>query len=141
MHSAKKRRLLAEINVIPYVDVMLVLLVIFMVTAPFMIQGINVDLPKVDSQPIQKAASDNVTISLNSNGDFFLEFESFKNKSLSLDLLEEELRKIISNNSSIEIYLRADKEVLFGEVAKLMSRLQKLKPGTINFITEPVEDD
>ena len=141
MHSAKKRRLLAEINVIPYVDVMLVLLVIFMVTAPFMIQGINVDLPEVDSQPIQKAASDNVTISLNSNGDFFLEFESFKNKSLSLDLLEEELRKIISNNSSIEIYLRADKEVLFGEVAKLMSRLQKLKPGTINFITEPVEDD
>ena len=141
MHSAKKRRLLAEINVIPYVDVMLVLLVIFMVTAPFMIQGINVDLPKVDSQPIQKAASDNVTISLNSNGDFFLEFESFKNKSLSLDLLEEELRKIISNNSSIEIYLRSDKEVLFGEVAKLMSRLQKLKPGTINFITEPVEDD
>ena len=89
MHSAKKRRLLAEINVIPYVDVMLVLLVIFMVTAPFMIQGINVDLPEVDSQPIQKAASDNVTISLNSNGDFFLEFESFKNKSLSLDLLEE----------------------------------------------------
>ena len=141
MHSAKKRRLLAEINVIPYVDVMLVLLVIFMVTAPFMIQGINVDLPEVDSQPIQKAASDNVTISLNSNGDFFLEFESFKNKSLSLDLLEEELRKIISNNSSIEIYLRADKEVLFGEVTKLMSRLQKLKPGTINFITEPVEDD
>ena len=141
MHSAKKRRLLAEINVIPYVDVMLVLLVIFMVTAPFMIQGINVDLPEVDSQPIQKAASDNVTISLNSNGDFFLEFESIKNKSLSLDLLEEELRKIISNNSSIEIYLRSDKEVLFGEVAKLMSRLQKLKPGTINFITEPVEDD
>ena len=108
MYAAKKRRLLAEINVIPYVDVMLVLLVIFMVTAPFMIQGINVDLPEVDSQPIQKAASDNVTISLNSNGDFFLEFESFKNKSLSLDLLEEELRKIISNNSSIEIYLRAD---------------------------------
>lgn len=141
MHSAKKRRLLAEINVIPYVDVMLVLLVIFMVTAPFMIQGINVDLPEVDSQPIQKAASDNVTISLNSNGDFFLEFESFKNKSLSLDLLEEELRKIISNNSSIEIYLRADKEVLFGEVAKLMSRLQKLKPGAINFITEPLEND
>ena len=55
MLSSKKRRYLTEINVIPYVDVMLVLLVIFMVTAPFMIQGIDVDLPEVESQPIEKA--------------------------------------------------------------------------------------
>jgi|TARA_B110000305_G_C19033935_1_gene445042 biopolymer transport protein TolR len=141
MQSSKKRRLLTEINVIPYVDVMLVLLVIFMVTAPFMIQGINVDLPKVDSQPIERASSDILTISINSSGKFFLEFESFKNKGLSISELEIELKKILSNNSSIEIYLRADKEVRFGEVAKLMSKLQDMKPGSINFITEPVNND
>jgi biopolymer transport protein TolR len=141
MQSSKKRRLLTEINVIPYVDVMLVLLVIFMVTAPFMIQGIDVDLPEVDSQPIERAASDNLTISINSNSKFFLEFESFKNKGLSIDELETELKKILSNNSSIEIYLRADKEVRFGDVAKLMSKLQGLKPGSINFITEPENND
>ena len=141
MQSSKKRRLLTEINVIPYVDVMLVLLVIFMVTAPFMIQGINVDLPKVDSQPIERASSDSLTISINSNGKFFLEFESFKNKGLSISELEIELKKILSNNSSIEIYLRADREVRFGEVAKLMSKLQDMKPGSINFITEPVNND
>ena len=135
MQSSKKRRLLTEINVIPYVDVMLVLLVIFMVTAPFMIQGINVDLPKVDSQPIERASSDSLTISINSSG------KSFKNKGLSISELEIELKKILSNNSSIEIYLRADKEVRFGEVAKLMSKLQDMKPGSINFITEPVNND
>ena len=80
MLSSKKRRYLTEINVIPYVDVMLVLLVIFMVTAPFMIQGIDVDLPEVESQPIEKANLENVTISINSIGDFFIDFESQKIK-------------------------------------------------------------
>ena len=140
MLSSKKRRYLTEINVIPYVDVMLVLLVIFMVTAPFMIQGIDVDLPEVESQPIEKANLENVTISISSVGDFFLDFESSKNKAFSIVELKEELLKILKNNDSIEIYVRADKEVIFGEVAKLMSLLQELKPDSINFITEPVDD-
>jgi len=140
MLSSKKRRYLTEINVIPYVDVMLVLLVIFMVTAPFMIQGIDVDLPEVESQPIEKANLENVTISISSVGDFFLDFESSKNKAFSIVELKEELLKILKNNDSIEIYVRSDKEVIFGEVAKLMSLLQELKPDSINFITEPVDD-
>ena len=140
MLFSKKRRYLTEINVIPYVDVMLVLLVIFMVTAPFMIQGIDVDLPEVESQPIEKANLENVTISISSVGDFFLDFESSKNKAFSIVELKEELLKILKNNDSIEIYVRSDKEVIFGEVAKLMSLLQELKPDSINFITEPVDD-
>ena len=140
MLSSKKRRYLTEINVIPYVDVMLVLLVIFMVTAPFMIQGIDVDLPEVESQPIEKANLENVTISISSIGDFFIDFESSKNKAFSIEELKEELLKILKNNDSIVIYVRSDKEVIFGEVAKLMSLLQELKPDSINFITEPVDD-
>ena len=140
MLSSKKRRYLTEINVIPYVDVMLVLLVIFMVTAPFMIQGIDVDLPEVESQPIEKANLENVTISISSIGDFFIDFESSKNKAFSIVELKEELLKILKNNDSIVIYVRSDKEVIFGEVAKLMSLLQELKPDSINFITEPVDD-
>ena len=140
MLSSKKRRYLTEINVIPYVDVMLVLLVIFMVTAPFMIQGIDVDLPEVESQPIEKANLENVTISISSVGDFFLDFESSKNKAFSIVELKEELLKILKNNDSIVIYVRSDKEVIFGEVAKLMSLLQELKPDSVNFITEPVDD-
>ena len=97
MLSSKKRRYLTEINVIPYVDVMLVLLVIFMVTAPFMIQGIDVDLPEVESQPIEKANLENVTISISSVGDFFIDFESSKNKAFSIVELKEELLKILND--------------------------------------------
>ena len=140
MYFSKKRRYLTEINVIPYVDVMLVLLVIFMVTAPFMIQGIDIDLPEVNSQPIEKANLENVTISVNSKGEYFLDLDSLKDETFKINELREEITKILKNNSSIEIYIRADKNVIFAEVAKLMSLLQDLKPSAINFITEPIDD-
>ena len=140
MYFSKKRRYLTEINVIPYVDVMLVLLVIFMVTAPFMIQGIDIDLPEVNSQPIEKANLENVTISINSKGEYFIDLDSLKDETFKINELSEEITKILKNNSSIEIYIRADKNVIFAEVAKLMSLLQDLKPSAINFITEPIDD-
>ena len=140
MYFSKKRRYLTEINVIPYVDVMLVLLVIFMVTAPFMIQGIDIDLPEVNSQPIEKANLENVTISINSKGEYFIDLDSLKDEIFKINELREELTKILKNNSSIEIYIRADKKVIFAEVAKLMALLQDLKPNAINFITEPIDD-
>jgi len=140
MYFSKKRRYLTEINVIPYVDVMLVLLVIFMVTAPFMIQGIDVNLPEVNSQPIEKANLENVTISINSKGEYFIDLDSLKDETYKINELREEITKILKNNSSIEIYIRADKNVIFAEVAKLMSLLQDLKPSAINFITEPIDD-
>lgn len=140
MYFSKKRRYLTEINVIPYVDVMLVLLVIFMVTAPFMIQGIDIDLPEVNSQPIEKANLENVTISINSKGEYFIDLDSLKDEIFKINELREEIIKILKNNSSIEIYIRADKNVIFAEVAKLMSLLQDLKPSAINFITEPIDD-
>ena len=140
MYFSKKKRYLTEINVIPYVDVMLVLLVIFMVTAPFMIQGINIDLPEVNSQPIEKANLENVTISINSKGEYFIDLDSLKDETFKINELREEITKILKNNSSIEIYIRADKNVIFAKVAKLMSLLQDLKPSAINFITEPIDD-
>lgn len=140
MFVPKKRRYLTEINVIPYVDVMLVLLVIFMVTAPFMIQGIDINLPEVNSQPIDKANLENITISINAEGKFYLDLDSLKGKAFLINELKQEIQKILKNNSSLEIYIRADKNVIFGEVAKLMSLLQDLKPDAINFITEPIDD-
>ena len=140
MFVPKKRRYLTEINVIPYVDVMLVLLIIFMVTAPFMIQGIDINLPEVNSQPIDKANLENITISINAEGKFYLDLDSLKGKAFLISELKQEIQKILKNNSSLEIYIRADKNVMFGEVAKLMSLLQDLKPDAINFITEPIDD-
>ena len=139
MRAKNPKKYLAEINVIPYVDIMLVLLLIFMVTAPFIIQGINVDLPKVDLAPIDDFENNSLTISINSSGKYYLELDTFKDQELTLDKIENELKKIITSNK-VEVFIRADSQVIFDDVAKLMSSLQKLKPNSINFLTEPKND-
>ena len=139
MRAKNPKKYLAEINVIPYVDIMLVLLLIFMVTAPFIIQGINVDLPKVDSAPIDDFENNSLTISINSSGKYYLELDTFKDQELTLEKIENELKKIITSNK-VEVFIRADSQVIFDDVAKLMSSLQKLKPNSINFLTEPKND-
>ena len=139
MRTKNPNKYLAEINVIPYVDIMLVLLLIFMVTAPFIIQGINVDLPKVDSAPIDDFENNSLTISINSSGKYYLELDTFKDQELTLEKIENELKKIITSNK-VEVFIRADSQVIFDDVAKLMSSLQKLKPNSINFLTEPKND-
>ena len=139
MRAKNPNKYLAEINVIPYVDIMLVLLLIFMVTAPFIIQGINVDLPKVDSAPVDDFENNSLTISINSSGKYFLELDTFKDQELTLEKIENELKKIITSNK-VEVFIRADSQVIFDDVAKLMSSLQKLKPNSINFLTEPKND-
>ena len=139
MRTRDPKKYLAEINVIPYVDIMLVLLLIFMVTAPFLIQGIKIDLPQVDSAPIEDFENNSLTISIDSKGNYFLELDTFKNISMDLMKLESELIKIIPKNK-IEIFIRADSQVIFNDVALLMSSLQKLKPNSIYFLTEPKDD-
>ena len=139
MRAKHSNKYLSEINVIPYVDIMLVLLLIFMVTAPFLIQGINVDLPKVESPAIEDFENNSLTISIDKAGNYYLEIETFKNISMDLSELEFELNKIIPNNK-IEVFIRADARVIFNDVAVLMSSLQKFKPNSINFLTNPQDD-
>ena len=139
MRAKHSNKYLSEINVIPYVDIMLVLLLIFMVTAPFLIQGINVDLPKVESPAIEDFENNSLTISIDKAGNYYLEIDTFKNVSMDLSELEFELNKIIPNNK-IEVFIRADARVIFNDVAVLMSSLQKFKPNSINFLTNPQDD-
>lgn len=139
MRAKHSNKYLSEINVIPYVDIMLVLLLIFMVTAPFLIQGINVDLPKVESPAIEDFENNSLTISIDKAGNYYLEIDTFKNMSMDLKELEIELNKIIPNNK-IEVFIRADAKVIFNDVAALMSSLQKFKPNSINFLTNPQDD-
>ena len=139
MRAKHSNKYLSEINVIPYVDIMLVLLLIFMVTAPFLIQGINVDLPKVESPAIEDFENNSLTISIDKAGNYYLEIDTFKNISMDLSELEFELNKIIPNNK-IEVFIRADARVIFNDVAVLMSSLQKFRPNSINFLTNPQDD-
>ena len=137
----KDRKLLSEINVIPYVDISLVLLVIFMVATPFMIQGIDLDLPKTDSQALNKSKGDNLTISISEEGFFSLDIGEKDKIYRSFDKFSNHFKKIMKNNANIEVFVRADKETKYNNVAQIMSLIKNYKSDSINLITEPLENE
>jgi len=131
------RTVLSEINVTPFVDVMLVLLVIFMVTTPILYQGVDVNLPKTQSKPLPAAATDKkVIITLNQEGQIFIEKERF-----SLSELPGEVRSIISGQGkelqNEDVFLRADSDVSYGAVVEVMSALRRAGITKLGLITEP----
>jgi biopolymer transport protein TolR len=127
------KKLMSEINVTPFVDVMLVLLIIFMVTAPMMIQGVEVNLPQTTAKRI-KTQQDPLIITVNKNKEIFLETHRIK-----LDDLENKTKKIFENRREKELLLKADKEVPYGFVIKVVSRVKKAGIDKLGMVTEPLD--
>ncbi len=127
-------RLMSDINVTPFVDVMLVLLVIFMVTAPMMLQGVEVDLPETTSQPLA-SKKENLIISINNKNQVFI--NDFQ---VTLDFLQEKLKKILEGRENREVYLRADKEISYGFVVRVMSELKGAGVENLGMVTEPIRN-
>ena len=133
----QRRALLSEINVVPYIDVMLVLLVVFMVAAPLMVQGILINLPETKSDPLPRERSDPLIISLREDGVIFLETVSTKDLPLDLDKLSEMVTKIIKANPSLQVFVRGDGNVNYQSVMDLMSALQASGVEDVGLITKP----
>lgn len=128
------KRSMAEINVTPLVDVMLVLLIIFMVTAPMLSMGIDVNLPRVKSKSID-IAEEKLVLTINENREIFL------NKTrLPLAEIKEKLSAIFAERVDREIFLRADKNVSYGFVVEVMSEIRKAGVDKLGMITEPPEE-
>ncbi len=137
MRTARRRntdkKSMAEINVTPLVDVMLVLLIIFMVTAPMLSMGIDVNLPRVKSKSID-LAEEKLVLSINENKEIFL------NKTrMPLQDLNAKLSAIFAERVDREIFLRADKNVSYGFVVEVMSEIRKAGVDKLGMITEPPE--
>jgi biopolymer transport protein TolR len=133
----RRRNLISDINVVPYIDVMLVLLVIFMVAAPLMVQGISINLPEVTSDALPVENSEPLIISIRSDGLFFLETDATRNKSLSLEEISEEVSKILKANKEMQVVIRGDEDVKYERVMLLMGKLQQLGSKNIGLITKP----
>ena len=133
----RKRKLLSEINVVPYIDVMLVLLVVFMVAAPLMVQGVLVNLPETTSELLPRERSDPLIVSIKEDGVFFLEMEATKNEPLNSQMLSEKVSKILSSNPSLQVVVRGDGEVKYQKVMELMSILQSSGAENVGLITQP----
>jgi len=127
-------RLISDINVTPFVDVMLVLLVIFMVTAPMMMQGVDVALPETTSQPLA-AKKENLVITINSQSQIFI-----NDHQLGIDFLQEKLKKILEGRDNREVYLRADREISYGFVVRVMAEIKAAGVDKLGMVTEPVSE-
>ena len=132
----RRKKLLSEINVIPYVDVMLVLLVIFMVAAPLMVQGVLVNLPETMSEPLPREKRDPLVISISSDGMIFLETSSSQNLPLNLETFSEQVKKILKANPSLQVVVRGDGNVQYQKVMELMSILQASGAEEVGLITK-----
>lgn len=137
MMPENRRKPMSEINVVPYIDVMLVLLIIFMVTAPMLTQGVKVDLPQTSSDPIQADKDvEAIIVSVDSNGAYYVEVGDRGSDPMALEELQSEVAKILSQRSNSEVLVRGDEQVRYGTVVRLMSALQMAGAANIGLITE-----
>ncbi|MBW2406883.1 MAG: protein TolR [Deltaproteobacteria bacterium] len=127
-------RLISDINVTPFVDVMLVLLVIFMVTAPMMMQGVDVSLPETTSQPLA-AKKENLIITINNQNQIFI-----NNHQVTIDFLQDKLKKILEGRDNREVYLRADREISYGFVVRVMAEIKAAGVDKLGMVTEPLRE-
>ena len=133
-----KRRLNAEINVVPYIDVMLVLLIIFMVTAPLLTQGVQVELPQEASEPIT-IDEQPVVFSIDARGNYFLDIGTNQDEPLADADVGQRVGAVLRNKPETVILIQADRKVEYGRVARGMSLLNAAGASKLGFRMEPAD--
>ena len=134
-----RQKLMAEMNVVPYIDVMLVLLVIFMITAPMLTQGLKVELPKVDSEAMQVDSQEPIVITIKADGSYWLKEDKNDSSPVLLEQLTESLLVHQQKNPELQVLINGDTQAPYGEVVKLMASLQKAQILRVGLLTEPSE--
>lgn len=141
-HRSKRTRLLAEINVVPYIDVMLVLLVIFMITAPLLKAGVNVNLPEAKAKTISVQKGIPMILSVDSAGRYFLNVSQYPSQPLSSQSLMTQVAARLQiarqRHQTTPIYVKGDRFVNYGKVVQAMALLQKAGATQVGLMTQPV---
>ena len=127
-------RLMSDINVTPFVDVMLGLLIIFMVTAPMMVQGVDVALPEVSATPMV-TEKENLTVTIDREANIYI--NDFQ---VRMDFLKDKLEKILSGKTDREVFFRADKDVPYGVVVSVMAEIKAAGVDKLGMVTDPFDD-
>ncbi|MBI3545312.1 MAG: protein TolR [Gammaproteobacteria bacterium] len=123
---------MSEINVVPYIDVMLVLLVIFMITAPLLSQGVKVDLPQAAARPVDSPDNETLVVTIDREGKYFLD-----DRRISSDELSRKVEKILRLRPQTPVLIRGDRQSNYGEVVKAMTLLQAAGAPSVGLLTEP----
>ncbi len=136
----QRRKPMSQINVVPMIDVMLVLLIVFMVTTPLITQGIKVDLPKVDSKAVPDNDKPSLVVSINKDGKYFISLGKETDDSapaVPLEQIGEKVSKILSQNPGVPVYVEGDAANNYGVVMNLLKTLQDAGATTAQLITQP----
>ena len=132
----RSRRAVAEINVVPYIDVMLVLLVIFMATAPLLMQGVEVDLPKADSSPVSDSDAEPLIVSIDAQSRLYLNLGASDDQALSMETVKQRVATVLKRNPEKAVLVWGDAAVPYGDVVVLMSELQEAGAPSVGLVTE-----
>ena len=132
----RKRRAVAEINVVPYIDVMLVLLVIFMVTAPMLMQGVKVDLPDAAAEPVNNQDSEPLIVSIDSAGRLYLNVGGDEKQALELATVKQRVSAVLRRDPKKPVMVWGDQTVSYGAVVTLMTALQESGAPSVGLVTE-----
>ncbi len=131
-----RKRRMSEINVVPYIDVMLVLLVIFMVTAPMLTEGVQVELPQTFAKTMAKDQEEPVVVSVDAKGLYYINIGDDTDKPLSTEKLITRVAAVMRHRPGQGIYIKGDKSVNYGAVVTIMAQLQKAGVGRVGLITQ-----
>ncbi len=134
-----RRRPIAEINVVPYIDVMLVLLVIFMITAPLLSQGVKVELPQAPSKVLERSDQEPLVVSVNRSGEMFLNYGDGQDRPLAPEVLLPRVGALLRHRPGIQVLVKGDRDAAYGTVVETMALLQQAGAGSVGLITEPPE--
>ena len=141
MYVRKRRRPVSEINVVPYIDVMLVLLIIFMVTAPLISQGVKVDLPKASANPIEQEDNPPIIASVDVKGRYYLNVGEDQESPIDKDELAAIVQAQLQKDENTPVVVKGDGQVAYNEVIQLMVLLQSAGVPSVGLMTDPVEPE
>jgi len=139
MYVRKRRRPVSEINVVPYIDVMLVLLIIFMVTAPLVTQGVKVDLPKAQAQPLDEESKTPLVASVDAQGQYFLNVGDSQQEPMSAVDLATLVAAHLQVEPNTPVVVKGDGAVAYSQVVQLMVLLQRAGAPSVGLMTTPPE--
>jgi len=135
----KRHRQLAEINVVPYIDVMLVLLIIFMVTTPLLFQGVNVNLPNASAKPIDPKLQEPIVLSIDAKGNYYLNIAKNPTKAISKNNITKQVAmelKKTQGKTKRQVLVKGDKNINYGKIIQAMTLLQKSGAPDIGLVTK-----
>lgn len=142
MTVRRKRKPMSDINVVPYIDVMLVLLIIFMVTAPMMMQGVEVDVPQVTSGPLERDENQEfLVVAVDGSGVVFIERGEESPQSVQPSEVGDYVLTVLRQQPSLEVYIRGDRSVAYGTVMEVMANLQTSGIESVGLITEAPDEN